>query len=298
MVNFPLFWNKKYMDLVDEHVLVVGVNQVGELITCRTEEIESLEVSNYLTCLQTDDKLVVPARATFGGVYPAATEHVYKTIYSGLIGYGNPCKLEIRFPPGYFLPEVFDAQIKIIETIADITKIEDVSYHIEADTWHSGLLSKGNRKKIRQCKDIGVILKKDDRENIDNVYDLIYQNRLTKGVTPSISQIQLETALRIFPDEYECFSLYLSGELIATAITVMLNSNVRYVYMWADHAEHRTLSPTAMLCEEIVCDARNKGIKVVDLGTASLHGEIDEGLARFKTNLGALATGKHTYVIN
>lgn len=283
------------MELVDERVFVVGVNEVGELITCGTEEIESLEISNYLTCLQTDDKLVVPARATFGGVYPPATEHVYKTIYCGLFGVGRPSKLEIRFPPGYFLPEVFDAQIKIVESIADFTKIEDVSFHIEVDTWHSNSLSKGNRKKIRQCKDIGVILKKDDHENIDNIYDLIYQNRLKKGVTPSISQIQLETALRIFPDEYEIFSLYLSGELIATAITVMLNSNVRYVYMWADHTNHRTLSPTAMLCEEIVSDAKNKGIKIVDLGTASLHGEIDAGLARFKTNLGAVPTTKISF---
>lgn len=66
--------------------------------------------------------------------------------------------------------------------------------------------------------------------------------------------------------------------------------------MWADHAEYRSLSPIAMLCEEIVKDSRSKNIKIVDLGTASLQGELDEGLARFKRNLGAIATQKISYV--
>ena len=65
--------------------------------------------------------------------------------------------------------------------------------------------------------------------------------------------------------------------------------------MWADHPEYRSLSPIALLCEEIISDARQRGIAVVDLGTASVNGFLDEGLARFKKNLGAISTLKISF---
>jgi hypothetical protein len=296
MNHLPIFWTESYLKLYGENVFILGVNNLGECIKCAPNEIGRFEVTHYLTCINLEHGILVPARATFGGVFPAASEKVYEMIFRDLLKFGQKLNVEIRFPPEYFHPEVFDNQRVMIESIGEKTKIIDLSYHINVEDWSSGSLSKGNQKKIRQCSRAGVVFKKDDQGSASNIYQLILKNRLSKGVTTSISQDQLERAIRFLPNEYEFFSLYKSGILIASAVTVMLTSAVRYVYMWADQVEYRSLSPIAMLCEEIIKDSKRRNIKIVDLGTASLQGELDEGLARFKQNLGAISTQKISYI--
>jgi hypothetical protein len=68
--------------------------------------------------------------------------------------------------------------------------------------------------------------------------------------------------------------------------------------MWADDDNFRVLSPVAMLCKEIVEDSQKNGIHIVDLGTASVAGVLDLGLARFKLNLGAIQTPKPTFAFD
>lgn len=295
MSDFPIFWTENYLNLHGENVYIVGANEYGQCIKCLPHEISKHKISHYLTCIQSDHGILVPARATFGGVYPAASGIVYEAIFKSLLEFNHTMKVEIRFPPAYFYPEVFDNQRLLIDGMSGSTKIIDFSYHINVEDWSADSLSKGNRKKIRQCSEAGVIFRKDIQESLPEIYELILINRLSKGVIPSVTKDQLGKAIRIFPSEYEFFSLYISEMLIASALTVMLNSSVRYVYMWADHSDYRSLSPIAMLCNEIVKDSKSKGIKTVDLGTASLQGELDEGLARFKQNLGAISTQKISY---
>ena len=296
MISFPIFWTESYLRLHGEKVFVLGVNELSECIKCGPNEIQQFKLSHYLTCIELDQNVTVPAKATFGGVFPAAGEFIYRTIFEGITKLSESLNLKIGFPPAYFYPEVFDLQREVIESMSGIIKIIDVSYHIDVKDWSTNLLSRGNQKKIRQCSEAGAIFKKDDLGSLSNIYSLISKNRLSKGVELSISQDQLENAIRVFPNEYELFSLYNSSILMASAVTIMLTSTVRYVYMWADHIDYRSLSPIAMLCEEIVKDCRTKNIKVLDLGTASLHGELNEGLARFKQNLGAISTQKISYM--
>ena len=295
IISFPIFWTEKYLKLHGKKVFVLGVNELSECIKCRPNEIQQFRLSHYLTFIEMDQGVTVPAKATFGGVFPAAPEFIYRTIFGGVTKLGESLNLKVGFPPAYFYPDVFDLQREVVESMSGVTKIIDVSYHIDVKDWNANSLSRGNQKKIRQCNDAGVIFKKDDLGSLSNIYSLISKNRLSKGVELSISQDQLDNAILVFPNEYELFSLYKSSTLIASAVTIMLTSTVRYVYMWADHIAYRSLSPIAMLCEEIVEDCRAKNIEVLDLGTASLSGVLDEGLARFKQNLGAISTQKILY---
>ena len=277
-------------------MFILGINNLGEGIKCMPSEIRQFNLTHYLTCIESEHGIAVPAKATFGGVFPAASEFVYRSLFRDLMKLGEGLNVEIKFPPAYFFPDVFDLQEEVIESMGQKTKISDVSYHISVEEWNMNSLSKGNRKKIRQCIEAEVIFKKDALVSLSNIYQLIFKNRLSKGVTPSISFDQLENAIRVFPNEYELFSLYKSNVLVASAVTVMLTSTVRYVYMWADHIDFRSLSPIAMLCEELVKDCKTKNIKILDLGTASLQGELDEGLARFKRNLGAITSSKNSFI--
>jgi hypothetical protein len=278
--------------------LLVGLDNDGNFVQIQNDD-ERIENFKIRLTLRNDlDGITIPGKATFGGVWPAATISEFKKLFGEIGRLGGSTDAVWTLPPEYFYPEIFLSQIQLIEELGGILLFNDSSFHIAVDDWDLSLLSKGNRKKIRQCQAQGVQFRPGNNDDLPQIYDLIRRNRISKGVTPSVSFDQLVTAARIFPNEYQFFALYLSDDLIASAVTVMITPDIRYVYMWADDDNFRLFSPVAMLCKEIVEDSRKNGIKIVDLGTASVAGVLDPGLARFKINLGAVQTKKPTFVID
>jgi lipid II:glycine glycyltransferase (peptidoglycan interpeptide bridge formation enzyme) len=137
-----------------------------------------------------------------------------------------------------------------------------------------------------------------NRSSIGAAYALIEANRLALGVTPSVSLIQMMKMVDEMPDVYQSFGTYFGSELVAAAITVMITDKIRYVYMWADDARYRLSSPVVALCDGIIKYSIDMGNLILDLGTASEFGKVNDGLSRFKTNLGAISTNKITYLIS
>jgi len=297
----PLFWRCKYAELVGGTTQVAGFGINGEIAQniCRN----SGPISHKFVMLfaRSDVGIVVPGKATFGGIWtwPVSNSHLVsmKSCFDGFLDALRVQYSEMHMPPEYFFPEVFQAQHEVLQEIGAKVLYTDISYHIDLKSWTIGDMSKGNKKKLRQCQEIDLQTTRLDRSDIGAAYELIEANRLALGVTPSVSLGQMMRMFDDMPDIYESFGTYYGQDLVAAAITVMLTDKIRYVYMWADDVEYRSLSPVVALCNGIVEYSIAKGNLVLDLGTASEFGSINEGLARFKTNLGALASNKITYVI-
>jgi len=294
----PLFWRSEYVNMQGENCLLVGLENDGTFVQIQNDDVRFDNLKIRLTLRNELNSITIPGKATFGGVWPAATISDFKKLLGEI---GHICRsndVVWTLPPEYFYPEVFLSQIEMIENLGGDLRFSDHSFHIVTNDWDLNLLSKGNRKKIRQCQEQDVQFRRGTNDDLPQIYDLIRRNRISKGVTPSISLEQLMTAVRTFPNEYQLFALYLSDDLIASAVTVMITPDIRYVYMWADDDNFRVLSPVAMLCKEIVEDSQKNGIQIVDLGTASVAGVLDLGLARFKLNLGAIQTPKPTFAFD
>ena len=294
----PLFWRSEYINLQDKNCLLVGLNIDGNFVQIQNDDERAEKVKIRLTLRRDLNGIVIPGKATFGGVWPAATNSDFKKLLSEICRLCGSTEVIWTLPPEYFYPEIFLNQIDTIEELGGRLLFNDYSFHISVHDWNLNQLSKGNRKKIRQCQSQNVVFRRGHSKDLPQLYDLIRRNRISKGVIPSISFEQLLTAASIFPNEYEFFALYLSDDLIASAVTVMVTPEIRYVYMWADDVKFRVLSPVAMLCKEIIEESQKNGVKIVDLGTASVAGVLDPGLARFKLNLGAAQTKKPTFAIN
>lgn len=296
VVTQPLFWDCKYARLCSERTVIVGATDDGHYFgdICLSP---SIDLPKFLMLASiSEDKVLVPGQATFGGVWINQFVHDDRTGAASFVNQflqhvGNR-RLEIILPPTYFYPDIFGFQSDLIRQLGGRTTHVDISYHIELDTWSLQSLSKGNRKKLRQCDEQSVSFSRLPVDQLEFAYELISDNRERIGVTPSTTLSQLQNFFFTCPNKYHCFGVYLGSDLIAAAITVMLSSDVRYVYMWADNIEFRSLSPVVALCVGIADISREQGIRVLDLGTASQGGIIDEGLSRFKRNLGALSTEK------
>ena len=295
----PLFWKYKYSELCGELSKIVSVDKDGDLILDNCVDLEPSS-SKLLMMVKIDTHLVVsPGRATFGGVWARMVgeldSELMRSFYQKFLKKFGSSTINLHLPPGYFHPEIFGIQHKIILDEGGQVLYSDTSFHIDLMSWTPMSMSKGNRKKLRQCREQFVHTTLLSSKEIEIVYELIRVNRQSLGVDPSISLDALERAFETFPEIYQCFGTFMGEKLIAAAVTVLLSEDIRYVYMWADDADHRSISPVVALCEGIINDSMKIGLRIVDLGTASLQGELDEGLARFKQNLGAISTQKISY---
>jgi hypothetical protein len=289
----PLFWRCKYAELVGGTTQVAGFRTNGEIVQNICDDSGPIAHNFVMLFARSDVGIVVPGKATFGGIWtwPVSNSHLVsmKSCFDGLLD-----SLQVQ----YFFPEVFQAQHQVIQEIGANILYTDTSYHIDLKSWDTSDMSKGNRKKLRQCQEIDLQTTRLHRSDIRAAYELIEANRLALGVTPSVSLGQMMKMFDDMPDVYESFGTYYGQDLVAAAITVMITDKIRYVYMWADDAKYRLLSPVVALCNGIIKYSIGEGNIVLDLGTASEFGNINEGLARFKTNLGAVATNKITYLIS
>ncbi len=172
------------------------------------------------------------------------------------------------------------------------TIFEDLNFAVNLRTWSENDLSKGNRKKLRQCRELGITTRELEKFEVINAYELIAENRKRLGVIPSISLDSLLALLDRFPTYYKVYGTYLKSELIAAAMVVETHRENNYVFMWGHVETFENYSPVVSLFVFLVEASRQSGYKYLDLGTSSSKGIVNEGLVRFKMNLGAIEYSK------
>jgi hypothetical protein len=275
MVIVPLFWTEEYSKIHDgEHQIVETESGLLSVGRAGAETLKS------------------PGRATFGGFWSDANKgfsYTEKTV-SQLIAYSNKSnQIRISFPPSYFHPEIFEEQVSFFRAIC-ITDISESNFHILVD--QRNVVSKGNRKKQRQFHERGGSVSQVQKDEWRLIYNLLAENRLRRGVELSMPWCVFERGLVERPDVFTVWGATLEMELVGGALTVEISEDTLYVLFWGDTLLGRELSVVASICEKLVEFCRSKNYKVLDLGISSVDGLLDENLARFKLNLGAIQTEK------
>lgn len=300
--NVPLFWTPKYLDLAPR-----GSFRWSPVI----DEAETYNIPAdvpqlpLISLRPVDQKLVSPAGASFGGFWAPETtlgrcRGNWTNIYSQLASsFPEFSDLEIFFPSDFFQPELFTPQKEeLLSAGAEILEIDN-AFYIEVEEWlPSESLNHGNRKKLRQQDEKNVTSFTVEHSELESVYKIIEENRAGMGVKPSLSFLQLQQQIENMPNNFQLFLTQCEGNNVASAVTVRLSPSTQYVLYWADTAEARSLSSVVGLCREIVSWCKTNGIKFLDLGGTNAHGVPNEGLMRFKTNLGAKLSPKTKVLLN
>jgi len=286
----PLFWTAKYSQLHrDAHLLY---------------SIKVSNLSGVTFAYSQSDFFRSPGRATFGGFWPSVgNQKVDKE--NALLAYTNfinefPLQKEFKIvlPPEIFVPEVFNPQREALLEFQLRNCIVDINYHVEIENWSRKRLSKGNRKKIRQFMELGGSISYASSRDIIECYEVLVQNRRRREVSLSMTYQDFERSLLLLND---CFSLIrasVHGKIIATAYIVKILPSYWYVLYWGELPEFRSLSPVAAIYDFIVNQSLCNNVEILDLGISTVNGVLDEGLARFKSNLGAVATKKMTLILD
>lgn len=279
MTAVPLFWTMTYSQIhgIEHQVLETesGLLTVGP--------------PGYKT-------LKSPGRATFGGFWTEPNRGFYytKNTLSQLIDYSNKSEqIKICFPPSYFYPEIFQDQVSFFSTKCH-SFISESNFHILINQRND--VSKGNRKKQRQFSGGGGSVSQVHKAEWREIYNLLVENRLRRGVQLSMPWNVFELSLTERPDVFTLWGASLAMEFVGGALTVEISKDILYVLFWGDTLIGRKLSVVAAICEKLVEFCISNGYKVLDLGISSVNGSLDENLARFKLNLGAIPTSKPTVI--
>jgi hypothetical protein len=281
MEDVPLFWTEEYARLHGgEHFLLPTQSGVVTLTRTGAEILKS------------------PGRATFGGFWAVGCSNfqLSPNLIRELREYDSTFnELRISFPPSYFRPDVFESQVKFFDSNFS-KKVVESNFHIVVNSRKA--ISKGNRKKQRQFAERGGEVGRLDSTRWRELYELLSANRLRRGVKLSMSWEVFERGLRDLPTKFVAWGATMQNQLVGGALTVEIDQNTLYVLFWGDSLLGRDISAVASVCESLVAHCISNDYHVLDLGISSVDGELDENLARFKTNLGAVSTTKPIFSLN
>jgi predicted N-acyltransferase len=204
--------------------------------------------------------------------------------------------LSITMPPDGYDFETGFLLAKILQNHGFQLGFQDLNFHLDVNSDFKKHLHRSERWKLNKSIRAEYIFHKVEKPDWDLAFRLLNESRERKGFRLSMDQKSLEEAFNIFPDRYQLFAVVKEEETVAIAITLKINKEILYIFYTADLLKHRKLSPVVLLHNGIYQFCQSERIQLLDLGTSSLKGQVNSGVANFKRNLGGIASLKNTFV--
>jgi hypothetical protein len=257
---------------------------------------------NYFgTFYQVGGWLVSNHQATFGGFEMGleASESNLISAIKALKAQANQKGLtgiKVTLWPHAYSPAQYDIQLSTWLASGFQVLYEDINYHIPVNgSPFTAQMHSMEARKLRRGIEAGLHCAQENTTKlVPEVLDLITKNREHRGYEISITESQL---LKMLQDE-QAFPLFTTrtseGLLIACNLCIRIADEILYTFQPADDIAHRSLSPSVLQHAFIYEWCQEQGITLLDLGITGQRGVATEGLAAFKTRLGAHPSSKHT----
>ena len=242
-----------------------------------------------------------PLKAPFGsievqGPFSNSLIHQFLEDLDKQLNYEKVTSLSITMPPDGYDFEYGFLIAKALQNHGFYLTFQDLNFHLEVNPPFKKHLHRSERWKLNKSIREGYTFQKVESPDWENSFALLNESRERKGFRLSMDKESLEQAFLKFPGRYQLFSIMKELETVAIAITLAINKDILYVFFTADVLKHRKVSPIVLLHSGIYQYCLDKRINLLDLGTSSLKGLVNSGLANFKRNLGGVASLKNTFI--
>jgi hypothetical protein len=171
----------------------------------------------------------------------------------------------------------------------------DLSYSVEVDEVAlDARMNSGNRYVARTAARRGLEFRALDANERAEAFAVHAENKTKRGYPLTMSHealIEMDDAL---PGRVLWFGVMHEGRMIASNVSLVISPAITYVFYWGEVAGVEKLSPVTVLADGIYRHCQSLGTRLLDLGTATLHGEPNPGLMAYKQNLGCTASLKLT----
>jgi len=245
-----------------------------------------------------DREWLSPLRAPFGGFvfeeefspekFSSFLEFLDQTAFERAI-----YSIEIQSPAGFYFQSFAEAFNRVLKANGFFMLFEDLNFHLPLDRPFVQHIHRSERWKLRKALKLGFSFRQAKKPDIPFVHAFILASRQRKGYRLSMTKEALESVFTAFPGRYRVWEvLSPEGKMAALAVSVSVSSTVEYLFYTADDPAFRQVSPVVMLHEGIYRMMSEEGKEILDLGTASLQGEVNKGVADFKRFLGGVESRK------
>jgi hypothetical protein len=252
-----------------------------------------LEESGIRIALIGEANLFSPARAPFGGFeFEAGTGPVeFSRMLNCLDEYAAKNKiesLEIVLPPDTYCPDRSGWVLDLLSDFDYKPVYRDLNFHLDTSgSFHSNL-HRSERWKLKKAEREGFEFKQIVNPDWDFVHSFVLASRERKGYKLSMTKTALEDSYFSFPGVYRVWRVDKDLECAAIAVTVTVCEEIEYIFYTADDLKFRRFSPVVMLHDGLFKQALIEKRRILDMGTASLMGEVNQGVADFKQFLGGI----------
>lgn len=205
--------------------------------------------------------------------------------------------LRIKSYPEVYAPESAQVLRYALGRLGYEIVYDELNYHLPISPMNlENQMHHSSQRRLRKCIQAGFQFLAYSATDLPSVYEFIQANRDRKGFPMSLTYQAFEDLFERFPQRFLIFQVVSpSNEWAALAVVVIINKRVLYHFYPADAEKYLNFSPVIMLNEGLYTYARQQGFQILDLGTATVQGEPNDGLIRFKKNLGALASLKTVF---
>lgn len=246
-------------------------------------------------------RILSPAKAPFGSFLfnSQPSQELIIEILDQLESLSRKEKIhhvQIVFPPDCYQPEVNVWLQPMMVSAGYQIAWQDLNFHKELTNSFEAGLHRSERWKLRKALQLGYEFRMIPEPDWNFSFHFLLESRQRKGYQLSMVREDLERTFNLFPDAYRMSGVFFQDQCVALAVSIQVNEEIEYVFYTADNVHHRKLSPVVLLHYGLANYCREKGVRMLDLGTSSVKGVVNSGVATFKRNLGATASLKSTFL--
>jgi hypothetical protein len=160
----------------------------------------------------------------------------------------------------------------------------------------SQLVHKRRRNYVRSALNQGVRAATAGPEHLPAFYRILERNRAKHGARPTHTLSDLQRIFHLTPDRVRLFACNLRSEMIAGALVFELNPRVSYLFYLCHDDRFDRLRPATLATLRVAQHCSRHGVRYLDLGPTTFDDlRVNEGLARFKEEMGAVGFCRDTW---
>ncbi len=137
------------------------------------------------------------------------------------------------------------------------------------------------RRNVRKAEASGVTV--EPGRNIGAFFDILKANLAAKGAVPTHTAEELERLMALFPDRAMLFEGRLGDRVVGGCFCLVCNERTALAFYICDDPGSRQYRVAEAVLYNCIVWLKEHGCAYLDLGTISIDGKVNWGLARFKS---------------
>lgn len=201
----------------------------------------------------------------------------------------------VNYPDIYLPNQAYRLQ-KLLLARGFTVAHEELNQHISVTSLSfTEHLHAPERRRLRKCEKAGFTAQICEKPDVDELIAFIEKARIRKRLPITIQSKDLANLLANFSDFCPVFTVRDNNQLIAFCLGIRITSDILYYFLPADHEDYQQFSPSVMLIDSLYNYCQQQQISLLDLGISTSKSIRNEGLIRFKKQLGAVESSKFIF---